>query len=365
MCSCDKAFGELFLKHQLSFGCYLTTQDRIKVTHGFQDAICPECRGLIPIAAPKKGMHGRTSKIMRYYWREIFYETHWKFYHLTHQTRATKELKELYNKIEKDVIESIKKQHAIKPKYIYNDESQEAVIVKYKVQILYHKVLYSKNAAQKAIIIENGLNYSVEEYAKYYFEKLNYQVLFCESIPFHVLFGIFMYQLIQDPVDPKNRVTGFGDRIAFDNKLSAKDNMIWTILPSDFGSHGYYLRRKDEIDKYIEELDISEWLFNYWLDYSTDFRNYLWAHRAESIEIARKLISILSHSTIKSILLYLAHDYWNNYCGWPDLLVYNSNNYFFCEVKSSHDKLSADQKNWIRGNSEILKQPFKILKLSK
>ena len=35
------------------------------------------------------------------------------------------------------------------------------------------------------------------------------------------------------------------------------------------------------------------------------------------------------------------------------------------EVKSSRDKLSDDQKRWIRDNHKILKLPFELVKLHK
>jgi VRR-NUC domain-containing protein len=43
--------------------------------------------------------------------------------------------------------------------------------------------------------------------------------------------------------------------------------------------------------------------------------------------------------------------------------MYRESAFFFAEVKSSGDKLSDDQKNWIRGNTEILKLPLKLVKI--
>lgn len=91
----------------------------------------------------------------------------------------------------------------------------------------------------------------------------------------------------------------------------------------------------------------------------------LWAHREKDINTARRIVEILSVDTIIRILSYLVGDYWSRYCGWPDLLVHKAGELFFVEVKSSKDKLSQDQKNWIKGNYEILKLPFKIIKIHK
>lgn len=51
--------------------------------------------------------------------------------------------------------------------------------------------------------------------------------------------------------------------------------------------------------------------------------------------------------------------------GWPDLFVYNNREYFFAEMRSSRDKLSEDQRNWIGGNFEELKITFKLVKIHK
>lgn len=91
-------------------------------------------------------------------------------------------------------------------------------------------------------------------------------------------------------------------------------------------------------------LDDLEWLFDYWLEPSINFREYLWAHREADVLCARPLIEVLPAEIIVRILRYLVGDYWRRYTGWPDLLVYKESDFFFAEVKASKDKLSAEQK---------------------
>lgn len=176
-----------------------------------------------------------------------------------------------------------------------------------------------------------------------------------------------MWLLIQDPADSLNRLSSFGDRNAFENGITGK--LISTFLPEDFGSPGYYRRRREVIKEHLktipEDKDDLFWHFDYWLEHSNDFRQYLWAHRVKDIETARKILNILSPNIIKRILNFLIQDYYGRYLGWPDILVYRSEQYFFAEVKSSKDKLRNDQKNWIRNNSLYLKLPFKIYKIHK
>ena len=61
----------------------------------------------------------------------------------------------------------------------------------------------------------------------------------------------------------------------------------------------------------------------------------------------------------------MAMNYWKNFCGWPDLLVFDDKSFFFVEVKSRNDKLSEDQKNWLLGNKEHMGFKAKIFKVGK
>jgi VRR-NUC domain len=49
--------------------------------------------------------------------------------------------------------------------------------------------------------------------------------------------------------------------------------------------------------------------------------------------------------------------------GWPDLLVYRDNEFFFAEVKSADDKVGKSQERWIRDNRERLHFPFKLVEV--
>ena len=71
MCACEEEFGRRFLPHQLKDGRDAQTAECVDVTLGFQHAICRECRGLPSEAHPAAAIHGRTTKIKRYYLREL------------------------------------------------------------------------------------------------------------------------------------------------------------------------------------------------------------------------------------------------------------------------------------------------------
>jgi hypothetical protein len=174
-----------------------------------------------------------------------------------------------------------------------------------------------------------------------------------------------MWMLIQDPYDPRVRMVGFGDRHAYDQRLPSQ--LIWTGKPQDFGTTEYGRRRAKAIAKHLSAIseDRVEMhrLFNDWLGPSVGLRQYLWAHRPESIERARKVIEIIPPPMLKNLLRYLVQNYWGHYSGWPDLLLYRGNEWFLAEVKSSGDKLGENQKRWIQDNRQYLHLPFKLVKV--
>ncbi|MGI9487180.1 MAG: VRR-NUC domain-containing protein [Geminicoccaceae bacterium] len=190
-----------------------------------------------------------------------------------------------------------------------------------------------------------------------------------ESAPLHALFGVMMWQLIQDFTDPKIRIVGFGSRTDFE--AGEEPSEILTQLPEDFGTPGYGARRTKGIEEHFglmsfegpsdrrELLD----LFDYCHDPSVELREYLWAHRAVDVSRARRVIEIIPAEMTIAILRYLVDDYWGRYLGWPDLLLWRDEDFMMVEVKSSSDKLSTDQMRWIADNYNTLKVPFRVAKL--
>lgn len=353
MCECEKEFATIYLPHQLKQGCEQKTKKRVPVTIGFQPKICRTCRGLPEIAYPTAPIPGRTTKIKRYYWREIQIETIRRFGQAIKELgysdwlTARMEEEKIYKQIEREVLEEIKKLHNENPKYSYQEESQKEIISKYNIEVVNINGEHIKEENErKVLILFNGEKYSAEEFAIKYFNDSGYNAFKVESRPFHVLFGVFLWPIIEDPCDPNLKPISFGDRETFNGKGSC--NQIFKYHPIDFGTQEYFQRRASSISKHFELIEKNSddllFLFDYWLPYSSKLRNYLWAIDSDSISKARKMISILDHGDIIKILKYLIKDYWARYCGWPDLLVYNEERYFFVEVKSSRDKLSEDQK---------------------
>ncbi|MDB5430779.1 MAG: hypothetical protein JWP35_1895 [Caulobacter sp.] len=367
MCACDEAFGRRFLSHQLSEGRELASQERVNVTLGFQPGVCAECRDLPAEPAPAGEIHGRTSKIKRYYWRELFFEEMRRKADWTeaHSDADAAERSEAHAAIDEQVLADIKALHATAPKYVIAEPSQSEILKRYGVEVLSIPADYVETPQKGAVIQDITGPISPEDFVSRHFEAGGWAVMPLESVPLHCLFGVMMWLLIEDPEDPRSRMVSFGDRAAYE--AQREKPAIWTRHPEDFGSKGYALRRRSAIKRHFElippEREELLSLFDYWRPYSANLRQYLWAHREADVDRARRLVEVLPPETIKRILRHLFGDYWGRFLGWPDLLLHRGEEIMLLEVKSSSDKLSQDQKGWIADNHDHLHLPFKLVKL--
>jgi hypothetical protein len=153
---------------------------------------------------------------------------------------------------------------------------------------------------------------------------------------------------------------GVADR----REVNAGMKLVWTHLPSDFGKPEYGLRRAKAIEKHLstiicEPQELRQ-LFDLWLGPSDHLGLYLGGRWTEQIQVARQLIDILAPASLVDTLRYLVEDYLGRRSGWPDLIIFRDNEFFFAEVKSVNDKVGK-----IRDNHERLHLPFKLVEVLK
>jgi len=371
MCTCDESFARKYLPHQIAEVRDSLSGLRVKVTRGFQEKICNACRGLPEPSFPRAEIYGRSSKILRYYWREISFETTRRFADWAKKQGfddwliASTKHRHQHRLIEKEVADEMRKQHEIFPKYKFVEKSQDEVLTQNNVEVVRLDAEFQHTVDNRLCILDGQRRLSPEQFAAVHLETMGYRVFFTESRPFHVLFGVFFWLLIQDPADPHNRMVSFGSRTDYDS--GKKGNPIWTTLPEDFATAAYARRRTEAINDHFELIPSTKdemlWTFDYWVEPSSDFREYLWAHNQKDVARAREIIEILPVKITHRILRYLIGSYWKRYCGWPDLLAVKGDEFIFAEVKASKDKLSEDQKRWITDNHDHLHLPFKLIKI--
>jgi hypothetical protein len=372
MCACDETFGQRFLAHQLFEGCKLENQERVPVTHGFQPGLCNGCRGLPLMPSPCTAIHGRTSKIRRFYWRELFFRETEAFadWETANPDAQPHEVKEARKRIEGEVLDAIKALHASAPLYEMREPSSAELLAKYEVDVDPLHPEYAASPEKGAVVMLAGEIVSPEAYVAHHYAASGWSAMPLESAPFHALYAVMLWLLIEHPSDPKSRMAGFGSRSAFEAGVPGEQ--IWMHLPEDFGTPGYGWRRAEAIDEHFKFFfkpdghadrgSLLE-LFDYWRVPSERLRQYLWAHRDADVHRAQRLIELLPADTILAILRYLVDDYWGRYLGWPDLLLHRNGEFMLVEVKSSSDKLSGDQMRWITDNHAQLKLPFRLAKL--
>jgi hypothetical protein len=370
MCRCEEDFARRYLPHQLSQAA-TAGHERISVTLGFQEGVCNTCRGLPEPCCPKGDRPGTASKIRRYYWREISFIMIPLFAKWAETNGYPNWLdalgphKDVHHDFYLQAVEKVKQMHMRAPKYSYSEESTNEVLERYSVEIVNLCPVRIERALDSMFEFDGKLLRSANEVAERNFEKMGYECLLLESRPLHVLFGVFMWKVIQDPEDPNIRNVWVARKLPAG--VSRDRGTIRTLMPPDFGTHQYSERRTPALEKHFSALphrraDLLS-VFGLWLGPSYPLRSYLAGHRSEDVERARQLLSVLPGDSTLRILRYLTVCYWERYCGWPDMLFHRSADYFLAEVKFSGDGLKVDQKEWVRGNANELHLPFKLIRV--
>ena len=309
MCRCDKVRGERFLSHQLSRGRELSSQREVRVTIGFQEKTCRECRGLKSLPFPMASVVGRTSKIKRFYWRELIFRE----FELSEEYGFSPDgylFEDEHSAIREQIairaLNDIKVQHEKLPKFSLETESEAAFLERINPPVL---ALTAKTLSGGQVETSVGVFVRPEEYACWHFSNLGFSTTRCESVPFHALFSVLLWMLIQDPFDLRLRNVTFGERSSFETH-GHSDSSVWMQLPDDFGTIAYSMRRSGAIAHYFENVlpKEREALLSFF-DISTigshKLQQYLWAYRTEDVSRARSLLEVLPPNAVHIALKYL------------------------------------------------------------
>src|SRR5438034_8710365 len=85
----------------------------------------------------------------------------------------------------------------------------QSVIAKCQVEIVDLKGSYIRSAGTRSAAILDGTKLCrVEEFAARHFRRSGFEVTFLESAPFHVLFSVYFWSVIQDRCDRRVRTVG-------------------------------------------------------------------------------------------------------------------------------------------------------------
>lgn len=401
-CACQQDIAELVLPHQAGWGVDPESREQVDVTAPLAPGVCHECRGTIPPAFPRHPHRGESSVIRRFYWYEIWTRSELRFIawcrkqglpltrpdgasNVAHQQSVHASQ---YEQIRGQVLSEIRELHETAPRYDVSRISDAEVLAASNVAVRDIAARYiHPTIGGQVRVVELGesdprLGVAVEEFAADVYRADGREVLFMESRPFHCLYGALMWLWVCDPTDERSRPAYFGGR----HGTEATGSMVGTMLPEDFGSSNHAIRRAERLQEHLDMLPTTtdELLrfFDYQLEPSSTLRQYLWAYLGTDEARARTLIRVFGPARIRRILEFLAQSYWDRYLGWPDLLTWRvapqwptsrepdlsdgseeDGDVLLVEVKSSKDRLTQDQRSWIRANAEHLQLPFEVAKV--
>jgi len=220
-------------------------------------------------------------------------------------------------------------------------ESPQNADERYFSQDFYEKIKNKKKRAVKrttqalkdAGSIEVPLSYRfrVERGAIDYYKTLGSEAVFSENEPWRAVFGLLFWDII------------------YDTNVRAIHNPLQRV-PSDFFLPDFYFKRSDQLLTRMKEADTREAISDivektFQEKFGTT--NVLVSWYPGMLEIVLQLIALLTPEQIHAVLLEMAYNLRENTRGFPDLLVWDKNDYAFIEIKSPTDHLSSRQLHWL------------------
>ena len=163
----------------------------------------------------------------------------------------------------------------------------------------------------KLMFLFEGEYYSSEYLAVEYFKSKGYDAFFSENTTWkNMLQSLFkdVFKKFEKLARKKNYKRGF-----FDNEF-------FKAYEEDINRRFEYLKTAD-LESIIEKYSIKQWI------------------KYRILVICRHL----QKDQILSVLYDMIQDYAHNHVGFPDLFVFNDEEFFFCEVKANSDVLKAVQ----------------------
>jgi len=188
---------------------------------------------------------------------------------------------------------------------------------------------YLKNSP--VVALEATYKYNVESGVLDHYIENGFQGAFTENYLWRSLFGLVFWDIIFDP-----------DSEALHHPLQ--------VMPSDFYTHEFYKKRKLLIH---ERLNL--------LSRPRKFRQLILKHFESKAGTNNSLVhweemvlplifnchKKLEPQQLGAVLVEMAKNPRENVRGFPDLFVWNQEEYHFIEVKSPTDQLSAQQLYWL------------------
>jgi len=181
------------------------------------------------------------------------------------------------------------------------------------------------------VALEESYRYQVELGVLTHYIENGHEGAFTENYLWRSLFGLVFWDIIFDP-----------DSEALHHPLQ--------IMPSDFYTHDFYKKRKLLIHERLNILSRPRKFRQLILEHfeTKAGTNNPLVHWDEMVlPLVFKCHQKLEPRQLGSVLVEMAKKPRENVRGFPDLFVWNQEDYHFIEVKSPTDQLSAQQLFWL------------------
>lgn len=172
---------------------------------------------------------------------------------------------------------------------------------------------------------------NVEENVLRHYEQKGWQGVHSENWLWSNLFGLLLWDIIYDPQ--------YG---AFHHPLQ--------IAPADLYQTGFYPRRAKAIAERLPILkkrnDCLKLLTRVFEEKSQITNPFVYGH-ADTLSWLEKALHYLPPDALAAVIVRMAQDVKHHGKGFPDLFLWNGDEYQFIEVKSENDQLSPHQYQWL------------------
>ncbi|GGB90257.1 hypothetical protein GCM10011325_17140 [Dyadobacter sediminis] len=184
--------------------------------------------------------------------------------------------------------------------------------------------------AADAIEIPVMYRHQVELGALHYYRAQGFQAFFSENEPWRALFGLLFWDII------------------YDTNVKTIHNPMQRV-PSDFFLPDFYYKRSEQLHERLRSAatkEIIDRIVSQTYMEKFGMTNVLVPWYEGALDKVLTLTSLLSPQQLHAIMIEIAQNLRENTRGFPDLLVWNENEYAFIEIKSPTDHLSSRQLHW-------------------
>lgn len=190
----------------------------------------------------------------------------------------------------------------------------------------------------------NSKELFVEEVGIEYYKNQGYNALWAENDYWWVIYALLFWDVIFMKTDTCTSVPMNDPR--FNELYSLLTTHRMMDMPHDFFKPTFYTVRKQHIDQRLRsfmKLDITNELTKSYNEHYGQFCRPIEDWNKFTLNELTIATRLLRSEQIISIMYMLAIDFNRFRSGFPDLIVFNNNEFFFVEVKSKKDTLSQNQ----------------------